>query len=178
MQRLGMILTFIGLFLIGGCESLNIRPASDTDIVELQQRADKAYQAGDWPGAEQAYSELTELDPDAAEPWYRLGNVHVHLNQPGRAFAAYGEALNRQPEHARAWHNLGILQLRQATRSFLYLEQVTAAEDPLHQRARSIIDNVTDLLERELSTGPAPATSIPRADDTGQLNQNRLENDS
>lgn len=176
MQCIRSIVVILGLCQLGGCESLNIRPdAAGADVVDLRQRADRAYQAGDWPAAEQAYRELVEIRPEAAEPWYRLGNVYVHLHEPKQAFSAYGQALKRRPDHARAWHNLGILQLQQATRSFVHLEQITRADDPLHRRARAIIDTVSGLLERETARDREPAAGRPDSDRSTTANQNWLE---
>lgn len=136
----------------GGCQlQQNVRQDSPAggNIFELQQRAEEAYSRGDWQTAERAYRELTRQVPRDTESWFRLGNVYAHLEQPDQALAAYREVLVRQPDNSKAWHNMGVVQLRQATASFVTLEQVADAGDPLQQRATQVLDAISRLLERD-----------------------------
>lgn len=153
------VLLLLPVMILAGCQPQNVRPdaagAGDNNsgnAIELQQRAYQAYQQGDWQAAEKAYVALTRQVPQEAEPWFRLGNVYAHLEQPGQAVAAYQEALVRDPGHGKAWHNMGIVQLRQAMNSFLHLQNATEAGDPLNARAQTMLDTVTRILEQDFES--------------------------
>jgi cytochrome c-type biogenesis protein CcmH/NrfG len=137
--------------LLSGCQAQqNLRPDSPAgNVFELQQRAQQAYAEGDWLTAERAYRDLTRQVPREVEPWFRLGNIYAHLEQPEHALAAYKEVLVRDPRNSKTWHNMGVVQLRQATGSFLTLEQVAEPDDPLKQRATQLLDAVSQLLEQD-----------------------------
>lgn len=140
-----------------GCETLSLlHPgafATPEEIASLALRADRAYRREAWPEAEAAYRRMTELAPDDAEHWFRLGNIYAHLDRLGDAVRMYGEALERDASHVGAWHNLGMAQLRLAARSFAHLEDGAPEGDPTRERAKRIIDGVAELLESERDAG-------------------------
>lgn len=161
-----------GLLLLSGCEQMNLRPtapqASAEEIASLAVRADKAYREDDWKAAESAYARMTEIAPDDADHWFRRANACAQLNRLGDAVRLYGEALKRDPDHAGAWHNLGMAQLQLAARSFGELEARAGDDDAARQRARRIIDGVTELVGAE-QTSPErrePELESLKYDDT------------
>jgi len=134
------------------CNTGNVIPAQETSLAQVsatEQNASQAYEKEDWATAEREYSKLTEMMPTDSESWFRLGNVYVRLKRPNDALLAYQEALIRDPNHAKAWHNTGIVQLKQATNTFLEMQNHLQPDDPLYQRARQIVDSVTGLLEQD-----------------------------
>ncbi|HKK16601.1 MAG TPA: tetratricopeptide repeat protein [Gammaproteobacteria bacterium] len=137
------------LLLINGCNQLDIRPDKPelTDIVDLQQQADKAYQAQDWPTAERAYSQLSEKVPKQVEPWFRLGNIYARTDRLDAAVAAYRNALLRDSKNGKIWHNLGIVHLRQATTTFIDMLENTREDDPLNDRARYVVNAISQIME-------------------------------
>lgn len=161
-----ILLPLIGMLLLSGCQPQAVRPdstASDSDnALDIQQQAYKAYNEGNWAEAEQAYLALTRQIPKDADPWFRLGNIYAHLNRPNEAITAYQEAVVRRPKHAKAWHNMGIVQLRQASNSFSYLESVTETGDPLNERATVLLDTMTQLLESDFSGTETTAAESSR----------------
>lgn len=156
---LALYRTAIGCMLISavivvpGCETLSLPRLNAANAPEefagLTLRADQAYRSEDWPAAEAGYRRMTELAPDEAEHWFRLGNIYLHTNRVGEAVRMYGKALERDESHLRAWHNLGMAQMQLAARSFARLEDKAPATDPARARARRIIEGVTGLLESE-----------------------------
>lgn len=62
-------------------------PPSDDESV-----ADKAYQAHDWIGSENAYSFLTKKFPANARFWYRLGTAQKSLGKYDAALASFAKA--------------------------------------------------------------------------------------
>lgn len=144
---------------LAGCETLSFPRLSATntpeEIAGLALRADRAYRGEDWPAAEAGYLRMTEIAPDDAEHWFRLGNIYAHQSRLGEAVRMYGEALARDESHLGAWHNLGMTQMQLAARSFAHLEGKAPADDPARERARRIIDGVTELLQSERDAGQA-----------------------
>ena len=137
------------MLLINGCNQLNTRPDKPdlTDIVDLQQQADKAYQAQDWPTAERAYSQLSEKVPKQVEPWFRLGNIYARTDRLDEAVVAYRKALLRDSKNGKIWHNLGIVHLRQATTTFIDMLENTREDDPLNDRARYVVNAISQIME-------------------------------
>lgn len=136
---------------LGGCNLQNIKPAQEStdikDVATTQQRAKLAYDAGNWPNAEVHYLKLTKALPLDAEPWFRLGNVYTRMERPGEAINAYHEAIVRNPKNTKTWHNLGIVQLRQATNTFVKLQKYAEDDDPLGQRARYVVEAMSRIME-------------------------------
>ncbi len=141
------------LIALAGCETLPTPRLSAAktpeDNAALALRADRDYQRDDWAAAEAGYQRMTELAPDNAEHWFRLGNIYLHTNRIGDAVRMYGKALERDEAHLGAWHNLGMAQMQLAARSFAELQAKSPTGDPAANRARRIIEGVTELLATE-----------------------------
>ncbi len=98
--------------------------------------------AGDAYGAAEAYGRASLLDPQSAEPLYRLGMLHRRIGQVDDAVAMFREALAKKPNHgdavlalAECYRQQG---LEQETRSLLqgYLQE---RED---QRAAILLEEI------------------------------------
>ena len=137
---------------LSGCNTQNIRAS---DPVALRDHAAAAYQNDDWETAEQDYLYLTRNATAGAEDWFRLGNIYAHTNRPDDAIAAYREALKQDQGNTNVWYNLGVVQLRQATKTFIDMVNHTDVNDPLNQRARYAVTTVTELLESRFNTPDA-----------------------
>lgn len=143
-------------FLAAGCQQqggVRPGPAGLEDVVVLTRQAEEAYASEDWAAAEKAYRRLTEAVPQNAENWFRLGNALARLGRHQEAIARYREALVREPGHARAWHNLGMTQLRVATSTFVEMQEYTAPDDPVTERARRIVRAIENVLGSETGSG-------------------------
>jgi cytochrome c-type biogenesis protein CcmH/NrfG len=138
----------IVFFVLSGCNIQNLQQSGPDleNIVQVEQRANTAYQNEDWQSAEKEYLELTRQIPDQAEPWFRLGNIYARMDRLDAAVAAYRNALVRDKDYSKAWHNLGIVHLRQATTTFKDMLQHTSKDDPLNQRAIYVVNSVSDLM--------------------------------
>jgi cytochrome c-type biogenesis protein CcmH/NrfG len=133
--------------------SLTTRITAD----ELRQLAADAYEASDWPRAEQRYGEVTRRDPADVEAWFRLGNIHARTGREASAVTAYREVVKRDPKHARAWHNLGIVQVRMAMATFAEMGAAVDSADPLARRGSEL----SSALESMLATDPEAAVATP-----------------
>ena len=146
----GRCLSLLALALaLSACNTQNIQ---DSDPAAIRDRAAAAYQNEDWTSAGQDYLYLTRNATAGAEDWFRLGNIYVHTNRPDDAIAAYREALARDQGNSDIWYNLGMVQLRQATQTFIDMVNHTDANDPLNLRARYAVTTVTELLENRFNT--------------------------
>jgi len=136
---------------LAGC---NTQYLLKSDADAIREHADAAYQNKDWQAAKQDYMYLTRQAGAGARDWYRLGNIYAYTNQPDDAVAAYHEALKYDQGNSDIWNNLGLVQLRQATQTFIDMVNHTDANDPLNTRARYAVTTITELLEAQFN---APA---------------------
>ena len=143
-------LSLIVVFCLAACNLQNLQlatPAPDpVNIIEVQKRANEAYEKEDWKTAETEYQYLTQQTKGEAEPWFRLGNIYARTDRLDAAVTAYREALVRDSKNSKTWHNLGIVQLRQATNTFIEMLQYTKDDDPLNKRAQYVVNTVSDLM--------------------------------
>ena len=142
---------------LSGCDVQNLKPSGNTardlsDLAEINKTAQVAYQNEDWKTAETAYLKLTEKVPAEPVPWFRLGNIYARTERLDAAVAAYRHALARNSENSKIWHNLGIVQLRQATNTFIEMLEYTKADDPLNARAKNVINSVSNLMASGFET--------------------------
>ena len=140
-----------------GCDLQNLKPSGNTskdlsNIVELNKTAQIAYQNEDWKTAEIAYLKLTEKVPAEPEPWFRLGNIYARTEQLDAAIFSYRKALIHDPKNSKIWHNLGVVQLRQATNTFIEMLEYTNEDDPLNRRAKNVIKSVSNLMASGFET--------------------------
>ncbi len=75
----------------------------------LVQQGTRAYHAGDFDGARQAYEEAARQLPGRAELDYNLGDVYMKLGRPDDAKRAFQAALGQADDSLRArdYYNLG-----------------------------------------------------------------------
>ena len=137
---------------LSGCNTQNIRAS---DPVAIREHAAAAYQNNDWETAEQDYLYLTRNAAAGAEDWFRLGNIYARTNRAEAAVTAYREALKQDQGNSNVWYNLAVVQLRQATQTFIDMVNHTDVNDPLNLRARYAVTTVTDLLESRFNTPDA-----------------------
>jgi Tfp pilus assembly protein PilF len=145
-------LSLVFAFALAGCETQNLRE-SDSDAIRTH--ADATYQNEDWQSAEQDYLYLTRQAGASSEDWFRLGNIYAHTDRPDDAIAAYREALKYDQGNSDVWNNLGMIQLRQATQTFIDMVDHTDVNDPLNLRARYAVTAITELLESRFGTSDA-----------------------
>lgn len=147
----GRCLSLVLALALAGCNTPNIR---GSDPGALRSHADIAYQNENWQSAEQDYLYLTRHQGSGAEDWFRLGNIYARTSRPVEAVAAYHEALKYDQGNSDVWNNLGMVQLRQATQTFIDMVNHTDVNDPLNLRARYAVTAITELLETRFN---APA---------------------
>lgn len=119
---------------------------SGEDALTLSRLASEAYAKQDWATSERHYVALTTKVPADVEPWFKLGNIYARTDRFDLAVRAYREVLVRDTRHARAWHNMGVVQLRQAARTFEELQKYAAPDDPLASRGTELGRDIARML--------------------------------
>jgi Flp pilus assembly protein TadD len=155
--RLGSLATLLAL---AGCASsapiLKGKPEQQLGtVLELQKKANIAYQDGNIAEAVQDYTQLTQMIPDEPNYWFLLGNALVKEQEPDQAVVAYNQAIIRNPRHTRAWHNLGVIRLRQAQAAFVSSAETANAGDPIKQNSRRVAEALARVNDVPKSASPA-----------------------
>jgi tetratricopeptide (TPR) repeat protein len=66
----------------------------------------RAYEAGDFRGATNAFQQHVAADPTDANGWFNLGNAYFRSGEKGRAFWAWATTLRLDPRNSDVVHNL------------------------------------------------------------------------
>lgn len=157
MVRLAACLLVLLLPALAGCASSPRDTRPETDLVAMEQMAERAYHQGDYARAADLYAGIVEAMPDQAEYWYRLGNAYARQGLDQEAALSYRQSLALDSSNARGWHNLGMMHLRLANEAF------GAGEKRGSKRARAHAENrrLAEATTRILNDGGAPAGGAP-----------------
>jgi cytochrome c-type biogenesis protein CcmH/NrfG len=110
----GVTLVICVAYLVGGCAMQTQQPEPKGDAHELVINADKAYAAGNWKVAEQAYRDVIATKPADFYAYFRLGNTLVKQNRLDEAASAYRDALLHDASKTEIYNNLAVVRLTQA----------------------------------------------------------------
>ena len=138
----------LSLLSVSACKQADVQPSSQdaTELRDIQQRADEAYQADDIQTATKLYEKLVIDMPDVALNWYRLANLYTRQNRPYTAINLYQEAISRDPALSEAWFNLSIVQLKQAAFSLNQMLENIDKNDPLYAEAARLLDEIKSMM--------------------------------
>ncbi|RME86634.1 MAG: tetratricopeptide repeat protein [Anaerolineae bacterium] len=70
---------------------------------DLYRIVREAYAEGDWPTVITSMEQIATLEPDAADPYYYIGEAYRFLGQYGEAFDAYTKAIEVNPDFGPAY---------------------------------------------------------------------------
>ncbi|HXH03826.1 MAG TPA: tetratricopeptide repeat protein [Candidatus Competibacteraceae bacterium] len=138
MKRMRYLAPCLGLLVLSGCTNLQ------SPLAALQPRPslNRSFEsAGIQQDREQYYLELTRLQPQAAEPWFQLGNIYVEQNRLEEAEQAFREALHRD-DRPQALHNLGLVQVRLGLQAITQARERLPADDPVHEDTRALLQTL------------------------------------
>jgi Flp pilus assembly protein TadD len=166
-----LIIIFILFGLLSGCNALNTKDAAQEkspdlktglgEIAEIETQAQEAYANKNWSLAEESYIKLINKLPNESQSWFRLGNIYARTNRHDAAINAYRTSLNLNIENTKVWNNLGIVQLREATNTFVQMQQHMKKDDPLSQRTDEVVEAMTQLLEQGFSIKSETDKPVP-----------------
>lgn len=141
--KAGLVL-FAGL-LLSGCGTLSGGPSDlpqRSDLFQLSNEAQLAYESGEDAKAEQLYMALLRKTPNDPEIWFRLGNLYARAHRPDAAADAYQRVLSINNTEHRAWYNLGIVRLRQGWAAMIQAYGHAPAGDVVHGESGRMIGHL------------------------------------
>jgi tetratricopeptide (TPR) repeat protein len=147
MKRIGIVL-WLGACcaLLPGCGTPGGTPQR-SDLFQLNNDAQLAYEKGEDARAEQLYMGLARAAPADPEIWLRLGNLYARSERPDAAAEAYQRALALKGNETRAWYNLGIVRLRQGWAAMMRANAMLKETDPLYQETERMMSHLGMLPE-------------------------------
>lgn len=91
-------------------DSLHTKAPAETKVANTEsvsfEKADSAYNAGDFAGALSAYEEIMKAEGTSADLYYNLGNCYYRLGKYANAVIAYERSLRLNPANSDARANL------------------------------------------------------------------------
>jgi tetratricopeptide (TPR) repeat protein len=133
------ILIFLIALLISGCATISKAPQIQEsavytdDVFAMSSLADRAYQESRWIDAAKHYSKLSELVPQDAYVWFRLGNTYAQQGAYEQAITAYENSLSRNSEQPKPWFNLSTAYLLKAQAALQQSWSQMRQDDPARQ---------------------------------------------
>jgi tetratricopeptide (TPR) repeat protein len=101
-----------GDFLEAMCHFEEIEPRG-SDIHDILAKGDELAKKGEWLAASNLFKAITEIAPNYADVWIRLGQCYLELSELDSAQKAFQRAIASNPEFAEAYALLGITARRQ-----------------------------------------------------------------
>ena len=160
MKHIGLILWLLASSaLLGGCGTTGSGAPQRSDLFQLSNDAQLAYEAGEDARAEQLYMGLARAAPGDYEIWFRLGNLYARNDRPDAAADAYQRVLALKQNEPRAWYNLGIVRLRQGWAAMMHANAALKDTDPLYRETERITSHLGALPALK---PPVPAAKPPK----------------
>ncbi len=159
MRHIGLILWLAATgALLAGCGTMGTEMPQRSDLFQLSNDAQLAYEAGEDARAEQLYRGLARAAPADPEIWLRLGNLYARNDRPDAAADAYQRALALKHNETRAWYNLGIVRLRQGWAALMRASAAMKDTDPLYRETERLMSHLGAIPALK---PPAPAAKPP-----------------
>lgn len=124
-----------GCKMMSGTEDMPQR----SELFQLSNDAQLAYEAGEDAQAEKLYMALLRQTPSDPEVWFRLGNLYARAHRPDAAADAYQRVLSINGNESRAWYNLGIVRLRQGWGALIRAHELAPPDHPLYPESELMI---------------------------------------
>ena len=160
MRHIGLVLWLaLSGTLLAGCGTMGTGGLQRSDLFQLSNDAQLAYEAGEDARAEQLYMGLARAAPGDPEIWFRLGNLYARNDRPDAAADAYQRVLALKQNEPRAWYNLGIVRLRQGWAALMQANAALKETDPLYRETERLTSHLGAMPALK---PPAPAVKLPR----------------
>ena len=128
-----------------------------SELFQLSNEAQLAYEKGEDVRAEQLYMALARQVPNDPETWLRLGNLYARSHKPDAAADAYQRALQVHGSDPRAWYNLGVVRLRQGWMALIQAYNYSESRDLVNAEAEDLIKYLGKMPGIAADGAPAPA---------------------
>lgn len=144
MKTTRLLLMGLAFALLAGCQMMRGDSAlpQRSDLFQLSNEAQLAYEAGEDAQAEKLYMALARQTPGDPEIWFRLGNLYARSHRPDAAADAYQRVLSINGNEPRAWYNLSIVRLRQGWAALIQANNFSASGDVINQESEKMIDHL------------------------------------
>ena len=147
--------------LLGGCQTAVPKaeplPAaasmSQAEMETLGAQAEQAIARGDYPNAIALYQRVLTAYPGSAPAWFRLGTVHLRINDQRMAQYDFERALQADPNLTKAHANLALTHLKQ----FRLSAARAIASDQVSEDNRATLRS----LMRDVDHALFPPASLP-----------------
>lgn len=140
--RLSVLLPLI--FFQFACSSTDKRP----DIYQLVSDADNAYRISEYTRAEMLYRKITQVMPEDANAFFRLGNIYARQNKPEMAINSYREAILRDSGQAKYFNNLAVVFLMQAEHALTLASEKAKPGEQFQHWTRNTLKKVSRINNR------------------------------
>jgi Flp pilus assembly protein TadD len=137
-----ILLLAAGVAALSGCAAVEEVLPQRSDLFQLSNDAQLAYDAGEDARAEKLYMALARSAPNDPEIWLRLGNLYARANRPDAAADAYQRSLALKSNDARVWHNLAVVRLRQGWAALIQANAALDSKDPLYRETERMIGHL------------------------------------
>lgn len=147
MKTDGLLIAWLAALLLAGCAAMSessVLPQR-SDLFQLSNDAQLAYETGEDARAEQLYMALSRQTPNDPEIWFRLGNLYARAHRPDAAADAYQRVLSINGNEPRAWYNLGIVRLRQGWASLIQAHSYSGNSDIIHPESEKMIRHLESM---------------------------------
>jgi Flp pilus assembly protein TadD len=146
---------------LAGCGTTSPVAPQRSDLFQLSNDAQLAYEAGEDARAEQLYIGLARAAPSDPEIWLRLGNLYARADRPDAAADAYQRVLALKSNEPRAWYNLGIVRLRQGWAAMMRANAALKETDPLYRETERVMSHLGGLPDLDTKAPPKPPAGQP-----------------
>ena len=136
------------LMVLTSCAGMNSNSAKT--VFDYEQAAAEAYAKGNYSLAAEQYELLVKEVPKDPNFWFRLANSYAKNKEPNKAVQAYQNTLLRDASYEKAWYNMGIIQMQQALRTFIDMQEAIPADSEVRKLAENKMNGLFELL------GPMP----------------------
>lgn len=140
--------------MLGGCASAPPAPVqalgpeamSQAQMQVLCVQAEDAITRGDYAAANGLYRRVLVAYPGNATAWFRLGTVHLKIDQPEWAQRDFEQALRLDPQLSKAYANLALAHLTLFRASALRAVASDQVAEPNRAVLRSLLRDVDHAL--------------------------------
>lgn len=158
-----LLIMFLAVALLAACQSISGTTdlPQRSDLFQLSNEAQLAYESGEDAQAEKLYMALLRQTPNDPEVWFRLGNLYARAHRPDAAADAYQRVLSINGNEARAWYNLGIVRLRQGWAAMIQAHDKTNADNPLFIESEKLIRHLEKTPGLPIPPNKSPPNESP-----------------
>lgn len=161
MNRHNLVAILVACALVGGCSTVPLPPEaapaaqmSQAEMEALGAQAEQAIAQGEYPDAIALYGRLLAAYPRSAPAWFRLGTVHLRVNDQRMAQYAFERALQIDPTLNKAHANLALTHLRQFRVSAVQAISSEQVSEDNRATLRSLMRDIDRALYPPAATAP------------------------